>query len=626
MPAETQAGKPRIDLSRYELTLDGQRVRLERQPMELLIFFSQRRGQLVNREEIVEKLWGRDVFVDVDSSINAAVRKIRTALKDDPAAPRYLETVVGKGYRFVGEVEVVAEALPVPNGAPTTEAHPALSRRRKTVLGFVLGVVFLVVLAVAAAIERWQNRNSTGSQIHSIAVLPLANLSGDPSQDYFADGMTEELTSDLSKISALRVISRTSAMQYKNAKKSLREIGRDLGADAVVEGSVERSGARVRINAQLIYAPTDSHLWAESYERDLGDVLGLQDEVANAIAHEIGVKLTPSERAHLTTSHSVSPEAHEAYLRGLYYMSKRDEEGVDKSIAYFQQATTLDPNYALAYAGLADAYALQGSLLYIVLPPKQVIPKSKAAAMKALQLDQDLAEAHVTLAYIETIYDWDWANSEEDFKRAIALNPNYSQAHLWYGMHLAALGRQNEAIAQVKRAHELDPLSLINNSAQGLMLYFGGEYDAAIDQLHATLELDSDFFVAHWLLGMAYEQKRQYEDARSEFQKARRLAPRNSAILESLGEIAALSGRKKESLEILRELNQLSKQEFVSPYNLALLNVALGDKDRALDSLQEAYAQRDSNIIYLKLDPALQSIRSDARFQELLRRIGLSKN
>jgi tetratricopeptide (TPR) repeat protein len=352
-------------------------------------------------------------------------------------------------------------------------------------------------------------------------------------------------------------------------------------------------------------------------------VLALQDEVADAIAHEIRIQLTAGEQAHLARPRAVDPEAHEAYLRGLYHISKRTDTELEKSIAYFQQAIERDPNYALAYAGLADAYALRGSLLYMVLPPKEVIPKSKAAAMKALQIDDSLGEAYATLAYIETLYDWDWAKSREDFKRAIELNPNYAQAHLWYAMHLAAMGRQDGSIAEMKRARELDPMSLIINTSEGLMFYFAGRYDAAIEQFHKALELDPDFFVAHWQLGLAYEQKRMYEEALSEFQKAMTLSPANSTILESLGETYALSGRRSEALKVLNQLTQLSKQEFVSPYVIAALNVTLGDNDQAFEWLEKAYHQRDNNVIFLKVDPSLRAIRPDHRFQELLRRIGL---
>jgi TolB-like protein/DNA-binding winged helix-turn-helix (wHTH) protein/Tfp pilus assembly protein PilF len=627
MPAEIQAGKPCINLSRYDLTVGGQRVPLERQPMDLLIFFVQRHGQLVSREDIVEKLWGKDVFVDVDRSINAAVRKIRSALRDNPSEPKFLETVVGKGYRLVGEVEVVGAASPAAeNSSGPVEPQSSISHGRNKLLRLILGFVVLGLLGTAAVwtAKSWQGRISSELPIHSIAVLPLVNLSGSPAEDYFTDGMTDELISDLAQISALRVISRTSVMQYKNFRKSVREIGKELNVDAVVEGTVSRSSGRVRINAQLIQAPTDTHLWARSYERDLGDVIALQDEVAAAIADEIRIQLLPSEKARLATSRAIKPEAYEAYLRGLYHIYKRNQTDLEQSTAYFQRAIELDPGYALAYAGLADSYALQGSLLYMVAAPQDVMPKSKSAAQRALQIDNNLGEAYATLAYVETLYDWDWAKSEEDFKRAIALKPSYAQAHLWYAMHLAAMGRHGDSIAEAKRAQALDPLSLITNTTVGLMLYFATDYDGAVEQFHKVLELDPDFFVARWQLGLVYEEKGRYEEARSEFQKAKALSPRNPSILESLGEVDALSGRRKEATEVLHQLEKLSKQEFAPPYVLASLNAALDDKDQAFEWLEKAYDGRDNNLIFLKADPSFRTMRSDSRFQNLLRRMGLS--
>ena len=630
MPADIQAGKPRIDLASYQLSLDGRRIPLERQPMELLILLAQHRGQLVSRQEIIEKLWGKNVFVDVDGGINAAVRKIRSALKDDSSSARYLETVVGKGYRFIGDVEIVGapsatSGLP-PHDAELESAASRASRGIPRVVSWLILLAGLVAVGIWAASLWQQRRASQPTQIHSIAVLPLANLSGDPSQDYFADGMTEELISDLSQISALRVISRTSVMQYKNAKRSLRDIGLELNVDAVVEGSVGRSGTRVRVSAQLIRTSTDTHLWAKSYERDLGDVLALQDEVAAAIADEIRIKLLPAEKTRLAGARAVKPEAYEAYLRGLYHIHKRTQADLEESTDYFQRAVELDPNYALAYAGLADSFALRGSLLYMVLPPQDVMPKSKSAALKALQIDNSLGEAYATLAYVETLYDWDWQKSEDDFKRALALKPNYAQAHLWYAMHLAAMGRHDESIAEVKRAQELDPLSLINNTTLGLMLYFAGRYDDAIAQVHNVLELDPDFFVARWQLGLAYEQKGMYAEARSEFEQARKLSPRSPAILGSLGEVDALSGRRKEALNALQQLTRLSKTEFVSPFLIALLETALGDRDQAFACLDKAYDRRDNYLIFLNVDPALRTMRLDARFQNLLQRVGLTKS
>ncbi len=518
------------------------------------------------------------------------------------------------------------------SAAPTAMTAPAPVRRAHSPVrraALVSGITLFVIVALVAAlnVRGWRNRLlnlASTPRIESLAVLPLANFSRDPDQDYFADGMTEALITNLSRVSSLRVISRTSVMQYKGAKKPLPEIAKELQVDAVVEGSVERSGNRVRISAQLIYAATDAHLWADSYDRELRDVLALQSEVAQAIASEVNAKVTAEERVRLASTHPVNPEAYDAYLRGRFYQNKRTESALRKSVEYFQQAIQKDPSYALAHAGLADSYTLLGQLLYAVLPPSETMPKSKAAALWALQIDNTLGEARTSLAYIELIYDWDWVKSQEDFKRAIEFNPNYAQAHHWYALYLAVMGRQLESIAEMKRAQKLDPLSSIVNTSVGWMLYYSRRYDEAIGQFRKVLELDPDFFVTHWELGLAYEQKGMYEEARSEFERARTLSPDNTVILASLGYVYALSGRRTEALEILNELTKLSKQRFVSPYVIGELNVGLGANDQALKWFEEAYHQRDNWLIFLKVDPRLDAIRSSARFQALLSRLGLT--
>jgi len=518
------------------------------------------------------------------------------------------------------------------SAAPTAMTAPAPVRRAYSPLrraALLSGITLFAIVALVAAlnVRGWRNRLlnlASTPRIESLAVLPLANFSRDPDQDYFADGMTEALITNLSRVSSLRVISRTSVMQYKGAKKPLPEIAKELQVDAVVEGSVERSGNRVRISAQLIHAATDAHLWADSYDRELRDVLALQSEVAQAIASEVRAKVTAEERVRLASAQPVNPEAYDAYLRGRFYQNKRTESALRKSVEYFQQAIQKDPSYALAHAGLADSYTLLGQLLYAVLPPSETMPKSKAAALWALQIDNTLGEARTSLAYIELIYDWDWVKSQEDFKRAIEFNPNYAQAHHWYAVYLGAMGRHLESIAEMKRAQKLDPLSSIVNTSVGWMLYYSRRYDEAIGQFRKVLELDPDFFVTHWELGLAYEQKGMYEEARSEFERARTLSPDNTVILASLGYVYALSGRRTEALEILNELTKLSKQRFVSPYVIGELNVGLGANDQAFKWFEEAYHQRDNWLIFLKVDPRLDAIRSSARFQALLSRLGLT--
>jgi len=456
-------------------------------------------------------------------------------------------------------------------------------------------------------------------RIESLAVLPLANLSGDPEQEYFVDGMTDELIADLGQIEALRVISRTSVMQYKGVKKPLPQIARELNVDAVIEGSVLRSGDRVRITAQLIQAVTDKHLWAKSYERDLRDVLALQSEVAGAIANEIKIKLTPQEQARLASARPVNPEAHEAYLKGRYYWNLRTEEGLKKSSEYFQQAIEKDPGYALAYAGLADTYGVVAT--WNVMAPKEAYPRAKAAAFKALEMDETLAEAHALLGSAREEYDWDWVGAEKEFKRAIELNPGYATAHQWYAEYLSVMGRHNEAIAEAKRAQELDPLSLMINAIGGRVFFYARRYDEAIAQCRRTLELNPGFYPAHLFLAWAYEQEKRYAEAISEYQKAIAPGQSNPLLAAELARGYVAAGKRTEALTVISQMGELSKRRYVSSYVIAQIYTALGDTGRAFQWLEKAYQERDSQLAWLKAEPGFDSLRSDPRFQNLLRRM-----
>jgi serine/threonine protein kinase/tetratricopeptide (TPR) repeat protein len=471
-----------------------------------------------------------------------------------------------------------------------------------------------------------RSRRATRGRIQSVAVLPLADLSDQqPAPDYFADGMTEALITDLAKIKALRVISRTSVMQYKGVQRPLPQIARELNVDAVVEGSVLRSGKRVRITAQLIDAATDQHLWAESYERDLRDVLSLQGEVARAIANDIQVKLTPQEQARLVSARSVDPEAYQLYLKGRFYWNKRTEAGLKKGIEYFHQAIDLDPNYALAYAGIADCYSLLGWDLFGPLPPREALPIAKAAARKALETDDSLAEAHNSLAWTKLAFDWDWTGAEREFKRAIELNPGYAITHHWYAECLAGMGRYAEALAEIRQAQELDPLSLIISSIVGWVLYFDRKNDQAIAEFRKTLELDPNFWVAHWTLGRAYEQKAMFTEAIAEIQKAIDFSGSSPLSFAALGHTYAVSGRRAEAERVLNQLKGSSKQTYISPYGIAAIHAGLGEKDQAFLWLEKAYEERSGWLIWLRAEPGSDPLRSDPRFQDLLRRIGLTQ-
>jgi TolB-like protein/DNA-binding winged helix-turn-helix (wHTH) protein/Tfp pilus assembly protein PilF len=628
MPAPAQVAKARIDRLRYELSLDGHRVKLERQPMELLILFAQRPGQLVSRDEIVDRLWGKDVFVDAERSINAAVRKIRSALHDDPANPQYLETVVGKGYRFIGNIELTGG--PTERPAPTVTAdaisQPTAIPRRKSLR--VAQSIFTILVAAAAisAIALWwqRTRNVPQAGIRSIAVLPLQNLSGDPAQDYFADGMTEELTTQLAQISALKVISHTSVVQYKGTRKSTPQIARELGVDAVVEGAVERSGDNVEITVQLIEAPADRHLWANSYERDLRDVLALQREVTHAIVNEIQAKLTVPEKGRLANSRAVNSEAYQDYLHGRYLLSGLDEGATRKAIAYFQLAIQKDPGCASAYAGIAEAYITLGQPWVGALPPKEALAQAKAAATTAITIDDSLSEAHSALGHVIELYDWDWQGAEKQYRRALDLNSNDANAHFWYGEYLQAMGRNEEGFVQMRQAMSLDPLNSGPVAELGSQFRTARRYDDAIRTFHDVFELEPDSIWAHTGLGWAYEQKQMYRDARAEFEKALRLSNRSDdTTLASLGKVLGESGRKQDARNILQELRDRGKRRYVSQYLVALVQVGLGNRDQAIGSLEQAYSDRDQWMIYLNVDPGWDDLRSDHRFQDLLRRVGL---
>ena len=490
--------------------------------------------------------------------------------------------------------------------------------------GAISIAALLIALFIGLDIRgmRDQLLRKTGAQhIRSLAVLPLENLSRDPEQEYFADGMTDQLITDLAKISALKVISRTSVMQYKGARKPLPQIAQELGVDAVVEGSVQRAGGRVRISAQLIDARADRHLWARSYERDLLNVLTLQDDVAQAIANELKLTLTSHEQLRLASSRPVDPEAYEAYLKGRYYSSKRTEKEVKKSIEYFQQAINRDPNYASAYSGTADAYALLGYRGN--LPSNEALSKGKTAALRAVELDDSLAEAHASLAFIAETHEWDWPTAEREYKRALELNPGYAAGHNWYAGYLMYFGRFEEGIAEATRARELDPLSLAINNALGGRLLLAGRENEAIEQIQKTLEMDPNFAPAHTSLGWAYLSKGMNEDAIAEFQKGVALSGSDPDESVDLGFAYAVMGKRDEAKRILAKLKKKRERSFVSPAALGIVSGVLGEKDEAFAWLEKAYEVRDPTLTYLKVGPKFTPLRSDPRFQDLLRRMGL---
>ncbi|MGH9861972.1 MAG: protein kinase domain-containing protein [Candidatus Acidiferrales bacterium] len=502
---------------------------------------------------------------------------------------------------------------------PTTA--PRVRRVRRVLAGAVAALLLLGLFAILS-VPRWRPRWLPGAaapQIESLAVLPLENISGRPDQDYFSDGMTDVLITNLSQIGAVRVISRTSAMRYKGTTKPLKQIAAELDVEGVVVGSVLRVEDRVRISVELIDARTDRTLWANNYERSVSDVLSLQSEVARAIAQSIHVKLTSQEEARLARARPVNPEAYEAYLKGRYYWDKRGESLKDAQ-RYFELAIEKDPTYAPAYAGLADTYAL--SPTYRFLSPNQAMPKAIAAARQALELDDSLAEAHASLAHIDFTY-LEPADAEAEFKRALELNPGYATARHWYAIYLSALGRHPEALEQIKQAQTLDPLSRIISANVGWCYYLARQYDQAIAQARKTLELDPSFAVAHGYLGQAYLEKGLFTQALAELRTAATLSGESPAYLAELANAYGVAGQREMALKVLGDLNKLAQRRYVSPYDFALVYAGLGDKEKALDWLEKAYEERDDRLPNLQVHPRLDSLRSEPRFRRLVDRLGL---
>lgn len=622
-----------VDLRAGQLTKRGLRLRLQEQPFQVLAMLLEKPGELVTREELRSRLWPSTV-VDFDHGLNKAISKIREALGDSVESPRFVETVARRGYRFLADVAVIDTADGQREAAPDDLARPnpafvdlthagALPKRSLgpyawRLLGFILALVLTASLSWI-----FYFRNQSSPKILSLAVLPLENVSGDASQDYFADGMTDELITHLAQISALRVVSRTSVMTYKGVRKPLAQIGGELNVDAVVEGSVLRSGERVRITAQLIRVPADKHVWAQSYEGDIRDTLALQNKVARAIVEQIRVTLNRHERAALEHAKAVNPEAFQAYLAGRYFWNKRTGDGLKKAIDYFNQAIEKDPNYAQAYAGLADAYALSGDWEYGILSPEDAFPKAKAAATKALALDDNLAEAHTSLAFVLDLYDWDWESAEQEYKRAIALNPGYATAHHWYAWHLIVMGRNSEALAESRKAESLDPLSPIISADLADALCVAHLYDESVQQSRKTLEMHPYFAVAHYELGQAFAQKHMYTEAIAELRRAIELSGGNTAFDSKLAYAYAISGRTEEAIKIVKDLEVRQGRPSSTDPHIALIYVGLGDHDQAMSWLNKAYQARFNPSILMR--PAFDPLRSDGRFQNLLRRIGLPR-
>src|SRR6266436_8152169 len=639
-PRNVRFGVFEADMEAGELRKHGLRLKLSEQPFQILAILVARPGEVVSREVLRERLWPSDTFVDFDHGLNNAVMRLREVLGDSSDHPRFIETLPRRGYRFIAPVESKGPALDnaaleaaasvksaaVPeilakNGSGNSEAllnagQGQAGRRFSLPRIAMLAAAVLVGSALISGITVHYVNASKGkaNRSSSLVVLPLENLSGDREQDYFADGMTDDLIANLAKIRSLRVISRSTAMAYKGTHKPLPQIANELNVDAVVEGTVMRVGNRVRITAELVQVSTDQHLWADTYESQIGDVLALQNRVSSAIVDEIRINLTKEDKERLAKNPSVSPEAYEDYLKGRYYWNKRSGDGFTKAIGYFEDATRKDPQYALAYAGLADCYGIIGATIYGTVPAEEAAPKAKAAAIRALEIDPSLAEAETSLATAKFNYDWDWAGASEGFKQAIQMDPKYATAYQRYSLYSIAMGRFDDSFQQIKRARDLDPLSISINSSFGWRLYLARQYDRSIAQLRDTLEMDPNYEWAHLILGQAYEQKGEFNLALAELKKAVELSRNSPLMVSALAHAYAVQGNTAEAQKLLAQLMTQSRTQYVSPYYIAVVYLGLGKNAIAMNWLDKAFADRSNGLVFARVEPELDPLRSDPRF------------
>ena len=619
---EIRVGEWDLDLQTGELRKLGAALRLQEQPLQILQMLLERPGKVVGREDMRKRIWPADTFVDFDHGLYSAIKRLRDALGDSTQKPIYIETLSRRGYRLIAPVTTPPDGS-ASQTATAEEAFPRVGtivpggfgRPAIAILG---GAVLLGAVLLGTNADNFRARlfgRSMAKPVTSLAVLPLENLSADPEQEYFADGMTDELITDLAQLGELRVISRTSAMHYKGTQKTLPQIARELNVDAVVEGTVTRTGDRVRLRAQLIRVVDDRHLWAQAYDREYRDVLLLQSEAARDIANQIRIKLLPGEPAR-----AVNPEAYEAYLRGRHELdAATSEPDFERSILSFELAIAKDPQSALGYAGLADSYV---ALSDYYRAPREVMPKAKDAARKALELDEKLSEAHDALGWLELIYDWNWPAAEQHLKRAIELNSGNALAHDHYANYFSSFGRHAEAFAESQRAQALDPLSFVIHANSGFYLYMGRQFDRAIEQEHRALELEPNCYTCRTYLALAYAQRGQFAEALREARRVR-LPEATPIDLATAASVIAGAGERAEAERLLRDLRQVVKKRFVCPYEIATTYLALGKRDEAFGWLEKAYEARSICMAWLRVDPRLDPLRSDPRFQDLVRRVGL---
>jgi TolB-like protein/DNA-binding winged helix-turn-helix (wHTH) protein/Flp pilus assembly protein TadD len=622
-PGTFRFGDFELDGGAYELRRNGRPLRIERQPMDLLLLLVARRGQLVRRSEIVDTLWGKDVFVDVETGVHTAIRKIRRALRDSPDAPVFVETVPGKGYRFVARVEVVgadsaASSTPVMPVEPSVAPPAATAARMRLTLGLVAGALLIGV----GIWLRLPHGEPPRSSPLTLAVLPFTNLSGDPTREYIAEGLTEDTATSLGQIDPeqMEVVAGSATLRYKGSAKSAAEIGRELAVDYIVESSLRMEDNRLRVTATLVRVRDQKQEWSQFYDREPTSVLGLQRELSVAIAEQIRLRLSPGRLEALARRQTESPDAYDLYLRGRNFENQRTPATNQQALAYYARATQLDPDYARAWAAVSRVLA--GSLINADVAPVEVLARARDAAARAVRAGPDAAEAQFALAYVKWCCEWDWPGADAGFRRALALDPHSAYPHLWLGHALSQMGRHSEALLLTRRARELDPLSALMPALSSQVAFQARDYRAALDYARQAIVLDPEFWIGHMMRGQALEQLGEYEQALEALTVAARFSGQNSKALATRAYAQAKIGQRDAAGAMLRTLETVSKTRYVPPYAMALISAGLEQRDTVFVWLERAFDARDMHLIYLPVDPKWDPYRADPRFEALIVRCG----
>jgi DNA-binding winged helix-turn-helix (wHTH) protein/TolB-like protein/Flp pilus assembly protein TadD len=634
----------RIDAKHRFLMRDGEVVQLKPKVFETLLVLIESAGRIVTKDELMQAVWGETIVEENNLTHNISV--LRKVLGERRGDHRYILTIPGRGYRFVADVKaltgessdlVVAKfthsqiLIEDETRIDDSDSRPvgaAVVERSAIYRRFLAAILVIFAILIVSGLTLLYSRSSGSlnppaptSEVRKLAVLPFKSIGSDSEDDYLRLGIVDAVIARLSNVKRITVRPTSAVLKYAASEQDPLAAGRELAVDAVLNGSVQKAGDRIRVVVQLVNVREGSALWGETFDEKFADIFTVQDRISEHVANALTLSLSKAERERLTRAETNSPEAYQLYLKGRYYWNKRTQETVKRAIDYFQQAIDRDPNYALAYAGIADSYIILG--VYSALPAREAFTKAKAMAERALQLDGSLPEAHTALGYVRFRYEWNWSGAEEEYQRAIELNPNYATAYQWAALNLAAIGRQDEAISQMRRAEELDPVSLIINSNTEWVLYLARRNDEAITHCQKTLDIDPSFFATHKYLGLLYMKKGMYEQAIAEYQKARDLSVDDPHIIALIGHCYALAGKVERARAALRELQELAKRKYVQPYSIAMIYTGLGEKDQALAWLEKAYDDRSSYMVYLKVEPIFDSLHSDPRFVDLIRRVGL---